>query len=223
MVLKTLGVDRDTGSKARLRKCQNGAVSVEFVLMSVFYVFVVSILYVMCDMIISANKAYKANSNVANVVSRYQSGNLEGITINQWVEIYRAIANASADESYFRISELQNINGVLRVNWSHSSEGTTDVLENNDSVIANSVPVIANGDIMVLLETSVQYEPPFSVGIIGLQTIGQVSVFVYRFIPNIPFDDNNLPYGTVKYIYDDQEGTNLVGSIEAVTDDDSDA
>ena len=172
----------------RLRKLlsnASGAVSVEFVLIITLYIITCTTLFTVVDVFLASNKGYKANSLVSNISSRMNEMSAE--EMDRLFTLYQNSATVGKDDAWMRMTAVWNNNGNFEVRWSVSTGGKSDCLSEGDAIIANYVPNVANGDEVLLLETSLDYSPIFGSTAFGDMTFNQRSTYIPRFVPKLDF------------------------------------
>lgn len=171
-------------------KDQSAAVSVEFVIIISFYIFTVTTLFTAVDVFLAANKGYKGNAIVSNVSSRLNE--MDANEMDNLFVLFQNAASVGEDDAWLRLTSVRNNQGTFEVNWSVSTAGKTNCLTDDDPKIALFVPNVANGDEVLLLETSLDYTPLFGSTAFGQMTFNQRSTYIPRFVPQMTFPGFNL-------------------------------
>lgn len=164
---------------------QSGAVSIEFIIIVSFYIFTCTTLFTAVDVFVANNKGYKGNAVVTNVTSRFPT--LDDSRMDDLFLLYQRAAAVDAEDAWMRLTAVSNVEGTFEVQWSFSTAGAEDCLANDDKQIEEFIPNVANGDEVLLLETSLDYSPIFGGTVFGDMTFSQRAVFISRFAPKTDF------------------------------------
>lgn len=117
-------------------------------------------------------------------------------------KVYRFMTLADAENSWIRISQLQcqsnctdEATRVLSVDWSHRVNGARNLTDVDFDFYQDKIPLLAQSDRLVLIETSLNYKLPFAKSLISFPERNPVSHVVTRprFAPQIIWDPNYDP------------------------------
>lgn len=165
---------------------ETGSLVVEAVLVLPFMLWAYLALFVYWDAFRSMNTVQKASYTVADMLSR------EMIAVNPATYFDGMDAmleymidpdqNASLRVTSIKWSAANNRNEVM---WSRSPGSAMPLLTTTTlQPLATRIPNMSDGDYVVLVEVSVNYNPSFNVGMPG-QTLKQFIVTRPRFVPKI--------------------------------------
>ena len=175
-----------------------GAMESEGILASTFLIWWYISSFQYFDAFKQKNINLKAAYTIADMVSRETgpaSGDISAAPINQtYINVMNTIFDYltyTRKPTYVRVSSVyfDDNDNKLRIDWSATSGTghqvlTTPLLQN----FAGSVPVMVNGDTVILVETFMAYEPIFSIGI---------NAQVYKtFITTSPRFSSCVPWNT---------------------------
>jgi hypothetical protein len=156
-----------TRQMRRFRDQEDGLVMTEFLIMLPLLVWTFMALFVYWDAFRTINQAQKAAYSISDLISRQSEIDPTFITGMQTVSEY--LMNDSPDIELritsVEYSEEENKHHVL---FSRSPGGKMTQLTDSDlarSVYRDRIPIMADNDSVVIVETSVDYTPGFDVGI----------------------------------------------------------
>ena len=172
-------------------KDESGAISVEFVLLSSFYLGVIFTLFAIIDAYVAATRGYKANAIVSNVISRHLK--VDDTAFGQSVAVYQAMTSSDDGSSTMRMTLLKTVLGTPEIQWSVNSEGDDYCIPSDYALIAQRFPDLPESGEVVLLETSFQFTPIFDSAFVGEMTMAQSSIFIPRFASSLLVDDDTNP------------------------------
>lgn len=178
--------------KARLRTFRDderGSMVVEGVLALPMMFWVLITFYVFWDAYRNINVIQKATYSIADVISRRQAAvDEEYLNGLNRVMDYLLDPGQTAD---MRFSSVR-FNGIQRqfeVEWSYSPGGTmTPLTSGVANELASRLPIMADGDTVIVVETSVDFKPAFNIAIIGDRTVEEFIVTRPRLVPRVCFE-----------------------------------
>ena len=91
-----------------------------------------------------------------------------------------------------RATQIARINGAFVVEWSHGVNGAARLFNSNIPQIEHQLPNMPNGERIVLVETFIDYEMPFNVGL----TVLDFNNFTFvrpRYAGQVPFSATGTP------------------------------
>lgn len=151
---------------SRFRRCEKGSLSVEAVLIFPILLWGYAALFIYWDAFKTQNLNLKASYTIADLVSRWQGG----ITPNFMSgvnDVFQFLIR-SDDGNDVRISVVRMIEDpgdpggdpIMELQWSEATgdyEGHADV-----SPIEDRLPMLPLGDELIVVETRMEWSPPFS-------------------------------------------------------------
>jgi len=151
------------GQIRRFARDENAAVALETVLMTPILVWV----YVGTFVFFDAYRVYNTSVKTAYMVSDMLSRE------TNWVypEDIQGMANVvntiirGTDEVEMRATQIGMVGGNYNVDWSWGVNGAAQLFNANLGSISDRLPVMADGERVILVETFVDYETPFDVGL----------------------------------------------------------
>lgn len=173
----------------RFRRSERGGILAETIIVLPMLIWAYLAMFVYWDVYRAVNIVQKSSYSLSDFLSR------------QRVPVNADFINGLRDSMNFMLppdqsatirvtsvqwSQAQNRFNVL---WSHSPGSVKPALStNNLAPIRDHLPVMSNGDTVVVLETFVPYEPMFKVGIPS-RTLGEVVVTRPRFVPRVDWSN----------------------------------
>lgn len=168
-----------------LRQDESGTLMAEAVLVLPFMLWSYLALFVYWDSYRAGNTVQKAAYTISDMISREMVSVTEAYIVGMDAMMEYMIDQDQ--DAKTRVSEItwSQINNRYEVFWSRSPHNAMPRLTTAGlSAISDRLPIMADGDHVVLVEVEVNYEPSFNVGI-GDQTIKQFIVTRPRFVPRI--------------------------------------
>jgi Flp pilus assembly pilin Flp len=171
----------------RFRFDQRGALSVEAVLILPVLIWALMVSFGFWDAFRAQNAHIKATFAVSDLLSREMTG-INTAYINGMHSVYRYMAQARGD-SWMRVTSLRyrGSDDSFRVLWSRTTNATraprmTDAML---AALRARIPVMANDDTVVIVETWKDYRPLFDIGI-GQRVFHEFLVIRPRWLSPIP-------------------------------------
>ena len=151
----------------RFRDQEDGLVMTEFLIMLPVLVWTFMALFVYWDAFRTINQAQKANYSISDLISRQENIDMSFINGVQSVTEY-LMNNPSSIK--IRITSVKYVAGTnkMKVLFSKSPGNALPALtegQMNAPAMRARIPVMANQDSVVIVETQISYNPAFSVGI----------------------------------------------------------
>ena len=172
---------------------EQATVSVEAVLVMPFLLWAFTAMYAFYDVYHTRSLAIKGNYAVADLLSR-ETNPIDTSYLNGAGDIY-AYLTRGGDDAWIRVTPVRCTRRctdpdrrVLKRDWSRATDGKhrlTDSEVNSDS--RNVIPLIAEGDRVIMVETEMQYQPkinPVLTGV-GARTIRDITMTRPRFAPQL--------------------------------------
>ncbi len=170
---------------ARFRRDEDASLSVEAVLVLPILLWAFLACYTFFDVYRAKNLSLKANYAISDLLSR------ETTTINNTYllgaeSVFRYLTQ-SESSSWLRVTvvycedDCDQSNRDLRRDWSKATDGlptfsNQDVMNHLEPI----VPWIASGERVIIVETGVEYEPPFSENLTGIGERDFVDIVMTR-------------------------------------------
>lgn len=185
----------------KFRSEQSGSMSIEAVFAFPMLLWAATATYTFFDAYKAQNATYRANYTISDMLSR-ETNSVNANYMNGLFKVFRFMTLADANESWIRVSELQCVSGctdeetrVLEFEWSHGVNGARNLTNADFAFYGNKIPLLAQGDRLVLIETSMNYKPPFANSLVSFPERNLVSHVVTRprFAPQILWDPSYDP------------------------------
>jgi len=185
----------------KFRSEQSGSMSVEAVFAFPMLLWAATATFTFFDAYKAQNATYRANYTISDMLSR-ETNAVNANYMNGLFKVFRFMTLADANDSWIRVSELQCVSNctneeerVLNFEWSHGVNGARNLTNADFDFYASKIPLLAQGDRLVLVETSMNYQPPFAKSLVSFPERDLVSHVVTRprFAPQIIWDPNYDP------------------------------
>ncbi|MEZ5912449.1 MAG: pilus assembly protein [Paracoccaceae bacterium] len=180
-----------TRSLLRFARDNRGVIGAEtvIVLSLMIWVYIATIVYFSAFRMQNTN--LKAAYTVADMLSR-QTIELDADYLDGMKKVFDYL-NHGNEQSWIRVTSFQlNIDGdAHEVLWSYATG--SHALQTNSSIASDfdRIPVMAQGDTAILVETFVDYVPLVEVAGVGSMQFQNFIVTRARFAPRIDFDDGS--------------------------------
>ncbi|MET0257310.1 MAG: TadE/TadG family type IV pilus assembly protein [Methylobacterium sp.] len=102
--------------------------------------------------------AEKATFTIADLLSR-RTDPVDNAFLDTTQQLFLKMVSRSTERTKYRISSLTRVGGKFSVDWSYAVAPRT-ALRTAD-IPAASLPLVADGDSLILVETAVSYDPLF--------------------------------------------------------------
>ncbi len=174
-----------------------GSLSVEAVFAFPMLLWALTATYTFFDAYKVQNTAYRANYTISDMLSR-QTDPVDADFLDGLYRVFRYIARVDADSSWIRVSVVQcmdkcadETNRVLQWDWSKGVGGARDLDSSDLEFYRDVIPLMAKGDRLILVETSVDYQPPFAQALVSFSPEKLVSHVVTRprFAPQLKWSN----------------------------------
>ncbi|HKK97765.1 MAG TPA: hypothetical protein VJ928_06255 [Marivita sp.] len=176
----------------RFKNATEGSVSVEAVIMFPAMAVIFAASWVYFDVMRQQSVSIKANYTIGDIISR-ETEALDDQYINNLRKMMFYLTKASGQDVDLRVTVVQYDEDASRhdVVWSEK-RGDWPVLSDSDmSDYAERLPLMANSDQIILVETRDAYDPTFEVGGIGPFDIETYSFTRPRFASQVIFEGVN--------------------------------
>jgi hypothetical protein len=181
----------------KFRSDQKGSLSVEAVFAFPMLLWAATGTYTFFDVYKAQNASYRANYTISDMLSR-ETDSIGTAYMNGMIKVYRYMTKADVNNSWIRISQVQCLDDCddgdareLEMEWSHGANGARDLTAADFAFYNNLIPLLAQSDRLVLVETSMLYSSPFSSSLVSFPDRDLVSHVVTRprFAPQLIWDD----------------------------------
>lgn len=186
----------------RFQSDQEGSLSVEAVFAFPMLLWAATGLYTFFDVYKAQSASYRANYTISDMLSR-ETNAIDVNYLNGMFKVFRYMTNADPSESWIRVSVVQCISECddseereLNMEWSKSVNGARSMTNDDFDFYNQYIPLLAQSDRLILVETSYDYQPPFSNALVSFGARDLVSHVVTRprFAPQLVWD--NTGYDT---------------------------
>ena len=158
------------GRFGRFFRHERGSVLVEFVLLLPLLVWVMIALVVFWDVFRTINTAQKAAYSISDLISR-QEDNLSVSFVDGMQDVFDYLVEGTAQGSRLRITSLyyDDATKSYKLIFSVSpGDRVAPYTEIELQVLKDRIPILNDKDSVVIVETMVDYTPPFDTGIFNI-------------------------------------------------------
>jgi len=148
--------------------------------------------FVFFDAFRTYSASLKATYAVADVLSR-QTDTMYATDIEGLADIFVHITRNPYGGS-MRVSQLawDADTSAFSINWSHGSHGETEMRSQDLPGILDQLPVMVDGERVIVVETFIPYRPYFNVGLNDLE-FNNFTITRPRFAGQLAYDDGTDP------------------------------
>ncbi|MBY6202213.1 hypothetical protein KUV65_12620 [Maritalea mobilis] len=142
--------------------------------------------FVFFDAFRTYNTSVKATYSVADLISRQRS-----MIYSDDIEGYANILTHIIRDTppvRMRVTQIGMVNGNYQVDWSHGVNGAARLFTTTLPQVEEHLPLMGNGERVVLVETTVAYDPPFDLGLTNID-FQNFTLVRPRYAGQVPFDD----------------------------------
>lgn len=149
----------------RWRDDTSGATAIEGVLASVALIWWYAVAYQITDAFHVRTSNTKGAYTIADAISR-ESTPVNAAYIEGLNKLFAFVTNAQGDH-WIRVSSVywDNTAQTYRTDWSYATGGKPVQTDASINLEANRIPVMPEGDTALVVETSMQYNPIFGIGL----------------------------------------------------------
>lgn len=176
---------RLTAALVRFHRSDEASLSVEAVLVMpiLFWAFAAS--YAFFDIYRAKNLSLKGNYAVSDLLSR-ETNPINMSYLNGTKKVFRYLTRSNSN-SWLRVSvvhctaDCATDQRTLEVDWSKATDGLAtyndaDIMDHFEPII----PLMASGERVIVVETGMDYNPPFSPALIGIGPRDFVDIVLTR-------------------------------------------
>lgn len=159
-----------TGSFGRFHRNERGSVLLEFMLLLPLLIWVMIALVAFWDVFRTINTAQKAAYSVSDLISR-QEDNLSASFVDGMQDVFDYLMVDTAQDTRLRITSLYYDDATKKYKLIFSVSPGDRVLpytETELQALKDRIPVLNDKDSVVIVETLVDYTPPFNTGIFNI-------------------------------------------------------
>lgn len=178
------------GPIRRFARDERAAVAMETLIMTPILIWAFVGSFVFFDAYRVYNTSVKATYMVADMLSR-QTSMVYGHDIQGMADVINTIIRGS-DEVEMRVTQIGMVSGNYQVDWSHGVNGAAQLFTSNLDAISDRLPVMPNGERIILVETFSTYEAPFNVGL-TVTRFDDFRIVRPRYAGQVPFDPDGTP------------------------------
>lgn len=182
-------------SIARFCREESGLITAEAVISMPFLVWWYVGSFVFFDAYQARNVNLKAAYTIADMLSR-EDGSVNAAYITGLDSIYSYLATGSGSNAEIRVTlvrceencDQDNGYRLLEVDWSQSTGDKAPLTDGDMATYLDNIPIMPTGDRVIVVETFIDYEPAWDVGILNPTDFNNLIVTRPRFVPQIAFD-----------------------------------
>lgn len=170
----------------QFRSEQNGSLSVEAVFAFPLLLWAATASYTFFDAYKAQNASYRANYTISDILSR-ETESVDSAYLEGLLRVFRFMTSGDASTTWIRVSVVQctanctdEANRVLEFDWSHGANGARSLTAIDFNHYGSKIPLFPIGDKLILVETSLDYKPPFSNALVSFPERKLVSHVVTR-------------------------------------------
>ncbi len=153
---------------------EDGSMTVEAVMILPLLLWAFLATFTYFDVYRAKNLALKANYAISDLLSRETQVDMNYLL---GIEDVYAYLTEGGDPAWVRVTVLRcsddcdsENNRTLVRDWSKATDGLEEITnEDLQGVYDDVIPVLAEGDRVIMVETMASYEPPFSVYLTGIE------------------------------------------------------
>ncbi|MBV1869089.1 MAG: pilus assembly protein [Marinosulfonomonas sp.] len=152
----------------KFRSEQDGTLSVEAVFAFPLLIWAATATYTFFDAYKAQNASFRANYTISDILSR-ETESVDLAYLNGLMTVFRFMTFGDAATSWIRVSLVQctadctdEASRDLEFDWSHGANGAPSLLAADFDVYGSKIPLFPIGDKLILVETSLDYTPPFA-------------------------------------------------------------
>lgn len=170
----------------RFRRDEDGSIVAEAVIMFPTLFAAVLATFVFFDAFRNQAINLKANYTIADSISRQSDYITDDYIVNTW-KLHRFLTNSpSLTNLRISIIKYDEDDDEHTVVWSRVEGGGSDYVNtsiDNINLTTADIPVMPNNEILIVVQTTVDYEPNFSIGLEGFRFVN-TSYTRPRFVPD---------------------------------------
>lgn len=145
------------------------------------------------------NSSIKATFTVADLISR-QTATVYGSDIDGMSAMLAAMIR-DVEGVEVRVSQiLRDNSGAYQVDWSHGTGTQAQLFTAGLAAIEDRLPDMANNERVILVESFIDYDPAFNVGLNDL-SFENFTLSRPRYAGQVPYDDGTAP---TNHVHNDQ-------------------
>jgi len=170
----------------KFRRDQDGSLSVEAVFAFPLLLWAATGSYTFFDAYKAQNASYRANYTISDILSR-ETESVDSAYLEGLLRVFRFMTYGDASTSWIRVSLVQctddctsEVNRDLEFDWSHGANGARSLTAIDFDHYASKIPLFPIGDKLILVETSLDYTPPFANALVSFPERKLVSHVVTR-------------------------------------------
>ncbi|AVW90457.1 hypothetical protein DA792_04630 [Celeribacter baekdonensis] len=182
----------------RYQRDDQGTWSVEAVIMTPLILFSLVFCYTFFTAFQAKSEANKANYTISDYLSR-QTDPVTPTFLNGTADLYRFLNNSGNID--MRVSEVKfsvdsDGNGTYSLVWSYAVGNFSALTGDSLSGVENRLPLLANGEEVLLVETVRNWAPLFDVGLGAQLSFADTITTKPRFATQVLFDDGTTSSGS---------------------------
>lgn len=164
---------------------RRGSVTVETMLILPPLIWAYLGIYVFFDAFSTITTASKANYTISDALSR-QRQEVDTQFLESSHDLFQWLV--ASDRTAIRISSItwSDADDAYRVAWSYSTTGQTSQTNGTIGAFESQIPILPDGDHLIVVETWLDYTPLWSMGL-GPFTFRDFTVTRPRFMPKLEF------------------------------------
>jgi len=153
--------------------------------------------FVFFDAYQARNINLKAAYTVSDMLSR-EDGEVNAAYIEGLEDIYTYLTDGSGSNAALRVTlvkcsencGLDNGYRVLDLDWSYATSSMAALTAGELVSYLDDIPLMPEGDRVIMIESFIDYEPAWQVGIFDPSDFDNIIVTRPRFVPQIPWSDS---------------------------------
>lgn len=168
----------------RFLRTTSGAVTFEALIITPLLAWAFVASFVFFDAFRVYGTSVKAAYMVADMLSR-QTATVTPADLDGMANIVTHIIR-DTEPVRMRVTQIGWVNDAYQIDWSHGVNGAARLFSATLPEIAEDLPMMANGERVLLVETWVAYVPPFDIGLSGL-SFDTFTLTRPRYAGQVPF------------------------------------
>ncbi|MDG1531944.1 MAG: hypothetical protein P8Q99_11390 [Paracoccaceae bacterium] len=169
---------------------QSGVILVELIVMLPAMLFAFYMGFAFFDAYQAKVASERAAYTLGDLISR-ETGTVDSAYIDGMGEIFTYLTDADQDDYWFRVTSLtwSDEDEGHTIDWSDATTNNSAMTQSELNSILESIPLMADGDTIMVVETNETYTPILS-NMIGNQIFKNINIVRARFVPAVLYEDS---------------------------------
>lgn len=173
---------------ALFRRDENGSAAIETVILIPALFGAWLAMFAIFDTYRHHSMSQKAGYMIGDMISR-ETNFLDPAYLVGTQKLLQFLTLAKLEDTAIRVSSIKYKDNIYEKHWSKvQGEGPSELSGSEIALLSDRLPVMADGEYIVLVETWVEYDPPFDTGL----ATHDIENFVFtrpRYAPSVGWND----------------------------------